>query len=209
MLEHKSVSFKADDGENTGRLITGYGAVFGNEDSVGDVILPGAFAKSLASGRKVKMLYQHWADDICGVWDEVKEDETGLRVSGRVAETTLGNDVAALLKMGALDSLSIGYRTTDSEWKGETRVIKEADLWEISIVTFPANASALIDAVKAADMSKRDMERKLRDAGFSRAAAQKLLSGGFDALSDQRDADEAKGEILALLNKQADLLKSR
>lgn len=209
MLEHKSVSFKADDGENTGRLITGYGAFFGNVDNGGDVILPGAFAKSLASGRKVKMLWNHRSDDVCGVWDEVKEDEHGLRVSGRVAATVLGNDIAELLKMKAIDSMSIGYRTLDAEWREGVRYITEAELWEVSPVVFPMNESAVIDSVKAADMTKRDIERKLRDAGFSRADAQKLISGGYDALNPQRDADEAKGEILALLNRQAALLQSR
>lgn len=206
-MEHKHISFKADESE--GRAVSGYGSFFGNVDNGGDVVMPGAFAESIASGRKVKMLWNHRSDEVCGVWDAVAEDEKGLRVSGRVADTTRGRDIAELLKMRAIDSLSIGYRTLEEEFSGNTRLIKKAELWEISIVVFPMNELATIDAVKAAAMSKRELEEKLRDAGFSRAVAVKLISGGYNALSDQRDADEAKGEILALLNRQAALLQSR
>lgn len=207
-MEHKHISFKADS-ENEGRAVSGYGSFFGNVDNGGDVVMPGAFADSIASGRKVKMLWNHRSDEVCGVWDSVAEDEKGLRVSGRVADTTRGRDIAELLKMRAIDSLSIGYRTLEEEFSGGARLIKKAELWEISIVVFPMNELATIDAVKAAGMSKRELEEKLRDAGFSRAVAVKLISGGYNALSDQRDADEAKGEILALLNRQAALLQSR
>lgn len=208
-MDRKSISFKADDAsENTGRNISGYGSVSGNVDSGGDVVMPGAFAESLKSGRKVKMLWNHNSDEPCGVWAEIVEDEKGLRVSGIISETARGRDIIALLKDGAIDSLSIGYRTVDAEWKGETRLIHKAELWEVSIVVFPMNELATIDSVKAAAMSKRELEEKLRDAGFSRAAAQKLISGGFNALSDQRDADEAKSELLALLNTRAELLKN-
>lgn len=210
-MERKSISFKADDAENAGRNISGYGSVSGNVDSGGDVVMPGAFADSLKSGRKVKMLWNHNSDEPCGVWAEIVEDEKGLKVSGIISETARGKDIIALLKDGAIDSLSIGYRTVDAEWKGETRLIHKAELWEVSIVVFPMNELATIDSVKAAAMSKRELEEKLRDAGFSRAAAQKLISGGFNALSEnQRDADaEAKSELMALLTKRAELLQSR
>lgn len=207
-FERKSISFKADEGSE-GRNISGYGSFFGNVDLGGDVVMPNAFAKSLASGRKVKMLWNHKSTDLCGKWDDIVEDEKGLRVSGRVAETALGNDIAALLKMGAIDSLSIGYRATEVEYKDDTRLIHEAELWEISIVVFPMNELATIDSVKAAAMSKREIEEKLRDAGFSRSVAVKLIAGGYGAISDQRDADEGKSEILAMLQKQAALLQSR
>ncbi|TWI38234.1 HK97 family phage prohead protease [Paracoccus sulfuroxidans] len=209
-MEHKSISFKSDNnGENTGRNISGYGSVSGNVDSGGDVVMPGAFSESLKSGRKVKMLWNHNSDEPCGVWADIVEDERGLKVSGIISETARGKDVIALLKDGAIDSLSIGYRTVDAEWKGDTRQIHKAELWEISIVTFPMNELAKIDSIKASEMTKRDLEKKLRDSGFSRNDAQKLISGGYNALSEQRDADEAKSEILALLNKRAELLKSR
>jgi HK97 family phage prohead protease len=90
-------------------VIEGYGSVFGNPDLGGDIILPGAFADSLKSGRKVKMLRQHDADDVIGVWDEISEDRDGLRVKGRLLLSIGdGKDAFELVKAGALDGLSIG-----------------------------------------------------------------------------------------------------
>lgn len=206
-IEHKNIAFKADATGEDGKSIAGYGSIFGNLDRGGDIVAPGAFAESLASGRKVKMLWNHWSDEVLGVWDTLVEDEKGLRVEGRIASTAKGNDIAELLKIGALDSLSIGYRTLEEEFKNGARIIKKAELWEVSVVIFPMNELATIDAVKAADMSKREVEMKLRDAGFSRAVAMKLIAGGYDALKDCSDYDSGKSDLLALLNRRAELLK--
>lgn len=183
------------------RKISGYGAVFGNVDRGGDVVMPGAFAKSIASGRKVRMLWQHRPDEVIGLWVKVSEDENGLLVEGELADTPKGNEVHALLKQGALDGLSIGYRTVDVEWSGESRLIKEAELWEVSIVTFPMNEMARVDAVKAAEMSRRDVEERLtQDAGFSRTVARKLMDGGYEALGNKQDAgSDDERELIRLL----------
>lgn len=186
-----------------GRTVIGYGAVFGNVDRGGDVVMPGAFAKSIASGRKARMLWQHDPSKVIGCWRAISEDEKGLRLEGVLSDTPKGNEVATLLKDEAIEGLSIGYRVTDDEWKEDgTRLIKEAELWEVSIVTFPMNESATVDAVKAAEMSRRDVERKLtQDAGFSRSVARALLSGGYDAIAAKHDADdESERELIERLN---------
>lgn len=204
-VKHFDFSIKAD--TDGGRRIEGYGSIFGNVDRGGDVVLPGAFAKSIADGRKVRMLYQHDRDKVIGVWTSVSEDEKGLRVEGELADTPRGNEIYSLLKMNAIEGLSIGYRVTDEEWKDGVRIIREAELWEVSVVSFPMNESATVDAVKASEMSKREFEIKLRDAGFSRTVAKQLLSGGYDAVCIKRDADgdEETRTVIELLNARAKL----
>ena len=203
-MERKSFNdfeFKALD---DGKTIEGYGAVFGNVDSHGDIILPGAFKNNK---RNPKMLWQHRFDEPIGIWTAVIEDQKGLRVTGTFANTQKANEALELIKLGAVSGLSIGYRTIKSEdsLNGE-RLLHEVDLYEISIVTLGSNELATIDAVKAAAMTKRDIEEKLRDAGFSANVAKKLISGGFEALSPQRDAEELElEEVKKLLQERINI----
>jgi uncharacterized protein len=126
-----------------GTLVEGYASVFGARDQGGDVVLAGAYAASLqrlaAAGRRVKMLWQHDPAQPIGVWDEVREDARGPVGQGphpdRVAS---GREAAALLAAGAIDGLSIGYRTVRAERDGKgRRLLSELELWEVSLVTFP------------------------------------------------------------------------
>jgi HK97 family phage prohead protease len=197
------LKFKADDQG----VIEGYGSVFDTVDNGGDIVAPGAFGNSLRSGRKVKMLMQHDSASIPGVWDEISEDERGLRVKGRLL-TKIGKGAEAyeLVKAGALDGLSIGYRTIKSMDRNGRRVIMQADLWEVSLVTFPMNEMARIDAVKAADMDRDEIERLLTlRAGLSRSVARKLLASGYEGIKDMRGAVDGADELAALLRQRATL----
>ncbi|MGQ0565940.1 MAG: HK97 family phage prohead protease [Gemmobacter sp.] len=135
-----------------GRVIEGYASVFGRRDQGGDVVQKGAYAASLsalaAAGRRVKMLWQHDPARPIGVWDEVREDATGLYVKGRILdEVAQGREAAALLAAGAIDGLSIGYRTLRAERDGKgNRVLSELELWEVSLVTFPMLPEARVAA---------------------------------------------------------------
>lgn len=119
----------------------GYASLFGVADQAGDVVARGAFRRSLAKRRAggVKLLYQHAAAEPIGVWTELYEDAAGLFARGRVlTELSRGRDVLALMREGALDGLSIGFKTIRARTdKGGGRTIFDADLWEISVVTFP------------------------------------------------------------------------
>ncbi|SER20052.1 prohead peptidase. Unknown type peptidase. MEROPS family U35 [Faunimonas pinastri] len=133
---------------------SGYASLFGEEDLGRDVVMPGAFTKSLsargASG--VRMLFQHDPNEPIGVWDEIREDARGLFVRGRLTvEAAKAREVLSLMRAGALDGLSIGFRTIRSraDAKSGVRRLLEVDLWEISVVTFPMQPSARISAVKA------------------------------------------------------------
>lgn len=139
-----------------GAVIEGYASRFGLPDQGGDIVAKGAFAASLArlaaKGDKVRMLWQHDPTKPIGVWDEIREDASGLWVKGRLLpEVTLAREAATLIKAGAIDGLSIGYRTirAEKDQKGR-RVLSEVELWEVSLVTFPMLPEAKLGA-KAAD----------------------------------------------------------
>lgn len=126
-----------------GTKVEGYASVFGVADQGGDVVLPGAYAASLAAigarGGRVKMLWQHDPGQPIGVWDEVREDARGLYVKGRLlTDVEKGREAAALVGAGAIEGLSIGYRTRAAtrDSKGR-RLLSELELWEVSLVTFP------------------------------------------------------------------------
>ena len=129
---------------------SGYAAIFGEPDQSGDQIAPGAFLASLArrssSGPSVKMLWQHDPSTPIGVWDEIREDEKGLWVKGRLLrEVAQAREAAALIQAGAIDGLSIGYRTISAERDGKgRRLLSEVELWEVSLVTFPMLAEAKV-----------------------------------------------------------------
>jgi hypothetical protein len=165
--------------------VEGYGSVFDVVDAYSDTIAKGAFEASLrahkAAGTMPAMLWQHDAGEPIGVWTSMVEDDKGLRVVGKLAlDTVRGKESHALLKMGALNGLSIGFMS--KQWaydrESDVRTLTEIDLWEVSLVTFPANGKARVTQVKSADeiCAPKDAERILRDAGFSKADATTFVS---------------------------------
>ena len=211
------LKFAPDDAGVQEMTFSGYGAVFGNIDAYGDVIEPGAFAKFLSDAREGKqqwpaMLLQHggWganAEDLTpiGVWTDIVEDGKGLRIDGKLADTTRGRELYTLMKMTprpAINGLSIGYIPKEWEMRSKPedprRKLKRIDLVEISPVTFPANGRARVDSVKSAP-SIRDLERVLRDAGCSSREAKAILAEGYKAMPS-RDAEEME-ELAAILRR--------
>ncbi len=165
-LEHKFARFGEGVTITEGAVIEGYASLFGQEDQGGDVVGPGAYAASLstlgAEGRRVKMLWQHDPAQPIGVWDEVREDGRGLYVKGRLLESTQkGREAIALIGAGAIDGLSIGYRTMKAtKTDAGQRLLKELELWEVSLVTFPMLPSARVAAkgeAPEADPTWRDV----------------------------------------------------
>jgi HK97 family phage prohead protease len=132
----------------------GYASLFGKADLGRDMVLPGAFRASLArrGAAGVKMLFQHDPNQPIGVWTEIREDGAGLFVKGRLtADVARAREVLALMRAGALDGLSIGFRTVRGRTDAKTGVrrLMEVDLWEISVVTFPMLPEARVSAVKS------------------------------------------------------------
>lgn len=208
---------------------SGYGAVFGNVDSYGDVIEPGAFSAFLADVKNGKqnwpaMLSQHggWgmnADDMTpvGVWTEIAEDGTGLKVTGKLAETPRGKELYALMKMEprpAIDGMSIGYIAKEWEPRSKPddprRKLKRIDLIEISPVTFPANGKARVASVKSLEelSSMSEIETFLREAGgFSRNEAKALIARIKSA--SPRDAEDDLAQLTAALTGVLNTVKGK
>lgn len=127
--------------------IDGYASLFGEIDQARDMVMPGAFTQTLKQRglRKIPMLFQHDPAEPVGVWLELAEDLRGLRARGRlIPDVARGRELLALLRAGAIDGLSIGYRTVRGQIDPRTRVrrLYQVDLWEISIVTFPLLSGA-------------------------------------------------------------------
>jgi HK97 family phage prohead protease len=142
--------------------LEGYASVFGEVDQARDMVMPGAFAATLRMRgvRRVPMLFQHDPAEPVGIWLELREDFRGLYARGRlIPDVTRARELYALLKAGAIDGLSIGFRTVKGRVDPKTRVRKldALDLWEISIVTFPLASGARVRAVKAAAASSRPL----------------------------------------------------
>ena len=204
------------------REIEGYGSTFGNVDLGGDVVMPGAFSRSLAThkanGTRPKMLWNHDTSGLpIGVWEEFGEDDHGLYMRGKFADTEMGRDVRTLAKMKAIDSMSIGFVPVDAEFtKDGILLLKEIDLWEVSPVNFPMNPKAVIEAVKSQFPDVRSLERHLRDVGNSQKGAKRLISDLMESTETaddigQRDVDEDLLAGLAAANEEllAKLILSR
>lgn len=174
-LEHKFCRLGEAVTVTDGTQIEGYASLFGETDQGGDIVSAGAYAKSLARDRRIKMLWQHDPATPIGVWDEVREDGKGLYVKGRLLDSVeRGREAAALIAAGAIEGLSIGYRTVRASKtdKGH-RLLTELELWEVSLVTFPMLPSArvgakgeapesdaaLIELAAAFDAARQDLAR--------------------------------------------------
>lgn len=203
-LETKFSSLEAGTVSEAG-VITGYASRFNLKDQGGDIVLPGAYAKSLGE-RPVRMLWGHDPDQPIGKWTKVAEDDKGLYVEGQLAlGTTKGRDIYELVKMEAVQGLSIGYRALKAENKSGARLLKEIALFEVSLTAFPMQIEAGVDSVKALEdiitgaksgdfvPLKRAVEKALRDAGFPAWLAKAQAALAPQALSDgSRDASAAE-----------------
>ena len=174
------------------REFSGYGSVFGNTDLGDDVVMPGAFSRSLREwkhrGQAPQMFWMHDPSKVAGRWDEMREDRKGLYVKGTLASTPLGDEMRTLLKMDAVRGLSIGYRTRESDWDDEgNRLLKAVDLWEVSLVSLPMNPLAQVTLAKSRLSAAgeyvptpREFERILRDVGCSKTVAKRICGKVFD-----------------------------
>ena len=200
-----------DEKEKDKGMFEGYASIFGNKDLGNDVIEKGAFMRSLRrkGAKKIKMLYQHDTKEPIGVFDKVMEDQNGLYVKGRLAMgTQKGKEVYELMKMGAIDGLSVGYRVDAKghhyDDKRKYRVLKEGALMEISAVTFPMNPRARIQAVKS-DMTVREWEHKLREVGNLSHSESKVAASAVHKALSQREVDK-DADLLGIINATTQIL---
>ncbi|MEO0618815.1 MAG: HK97 family phage prohead protease [Pseudomonadota bacterium] len=198
----------------------GYASLFDTPDLGRDVVKRGAFAASLKrrGARGVRMLFQHDPNQPIGIWHAITEDARGLHVAGRLSEDVVrAREILSLMRDGALDGLSIGYRTIKGTRDPATRMrtLHIVDLWEISVVTFPMQPDARVESVKSHPFrhglpSKRQFERWLtRDAGLTRSQARALLAGGYTPLAAKLAAaggDDTERDLVAAMARARTLL---
>lgn len=214
-MDHKFVNLDLKEVSSDGEF-EGYASKFGIRDQGGDIVQKGAFSSALSSRptTAIKMLWQHDPSNPIGVWDEIKEDNTGLRVKGRLLlSVQKAQETYELMKAGIIEGLSIGYRTIKAmrDESSGARLLKELDLWEISLVTFPMLKEATVTGVKG-EWNKRDVERVLRDAGMPNAMAVKLIAGGWDAANTsgvQGDPDAGLSELAESIRQMNETLQRR
>lgn len=200
-LEVKFTSLDLKSTDEAGEF-EGYASLFDRADLGNDVVLRGAFKNSLAArgADGVRMLFQHEPSEPIGVWQELREDHRGLYVKGRLLpDVARSREVLALMRAGAVDGLSIGFRSKRAQRDTRTGVrrISELDLWEISIVTFPMQPAARVSAVKSRPFATRtpspkEFERWLmHDAGLTRSEARAVMAAGLKGLAARRNAGMA------------------
>ncbi len=201
-----SVKAVSDDG-----LFSGYGSVFGVVDSYKEVVAPGAFAESLAAikskGRPVPVLWQHRSGEPIGIYSSLSEDGHGLKVDGQlILDVSRAKEAHALMKAGAVSGLSIGYYVREDSFdeKERVRVLKKLDLVEVSLVTFPANDDARVDAIKSklahgSLPTLPEFERLLREAGFSKSQSAVIANRGLKHLLDRSESGGETADINALI----------
>tara|TARA_R100000734_G_C3318142_1_gene111996 strand:- start:1172 stop:2011 length:840 start_codon:yes stop_codon:yes gene_type:complete len=207
------LKMETDEDKGSGRF-SGYASIFGNKDLGNDVVEKGAFTKSLRnkSTKSVKMLYQHKTDEPIGVYKKLEEDDKGLYVEGQLAMgTQRGKEVYELMKMGAIDGLSIGYKVDakgyDYDERGKRRKLKEVDLMEISAVTFPMNPKARVRKVKGVENTIRDWEEILREVGGLSRNESKMGAKALTQALSQRDVEDGKPELLNSITNLTQLIK--
>lgn len=215
--ERKYADLRVDDIETDGSF-AGYASLFGRVDLGRDVVEKGAFAASLTKrgAEGIRMLFQHDPGEPIGRWTEIREDGRGLFVKGRLATgVARARELLELMRSGALDGLSIGFRAVKATTEARTgiRHILEADLWEISVVTFPMLPDARIASVKGRRPlpTTREFERWLtRDAALTRAEARTVIARGFTTLLRERDAARAApGGLAATIRRAADTITAK
>lgn len=193
---------------------SGYASVFDEVDMGNDIVAKGAFSKYLRTHppAKIRMLFQHNPDEPVGVWEEIREDAKGLHVTGSLStKTARGRELIELMNQGAIDGLSIGFKTVRSRKNKHSniRTILEADLWEISIVTFPMQNNARVETIKHMNAghllpSTRQFECWLtRDVGLSRSEAKTVIAKGFTHLTGKRDAAEPQARLVDTIRQAA------
>jgi uncharacterized protein len=192
----------------------GYASLFNREDMGGDIVLPGAFTQSLATrgAAGIKLLFQHNPSEPIGVWHRIVEDARGLYARGRLMlDVARGREIHTLMRAGAIDGLSIGFRAVKSRRDRATGVrrLEKVDLWEISVVTFPMLPEARVAAVKqrpfaGSTPTAREFERWLtHDAGLTRSQARAVMRHGLKGLSRTHDAADGPGGEMQLLERLA------
>lgn len=197
--EYKSLSFKTEEYDEESGIFSGYAAVYGNVDSGGDIIEPGAFTKTIAEGwERVKILALHndcWLP--VGRPLELREDSNGLFIKAKISDTSMGRDIKVLLKDGVLSELSIGYDPVVFDYdESGIRHLREVKLWEVSVVTWAMNPEAVITDYKQAQEVSARAAAVVKEAAADVKAGRKISSARLKALEEASASMKAATKAL-------------
>ncbi|MBK9171076.1 MAG: HK97 family phage prohead protease [Bryobacterales bacterium] len=182
---------------------TGFASTYADTDRQGDRIAPGAFTRTLAEqGAERPLLWSHDLSQPVGL-AKLQDTAAGLMVEGSLdLDSSIGRETYSRLKKGIVKAMSIGYQTLREKFEGKVRMLEDIDLYEVSLVTIPANPQALVTAVKSGDLADvRSFERFLRSAGLSARQSKALLASGWKGLAGADDDDGADA-VLAWLDQR-------
>lgn len=192
IVKPKNLQFKITEDEDGTGYIEGYASVFGNIDTMNEVVQEGAFAKTLGENLqagKVKFVDFHnsmrSSEDILGVVEEAEEDEHGLKFKARLSSTDRAQNVRTKIKEGILDALSIGYDVIQDEVEDNIRYLKELKLWEISVVSWGANPEAGVTGVK------QDFTKQLEEITWRAKEGRVLSKRNYEKVQEAKQALEA------------------
>ncbi|WP_265502216.1 HK97 family phage prohead protease [Paracoccus beibuensis] len=199
-------------------IVSGWASTYdGEPDRHGDIVVKGAFTKSLAShasrGSRPAMLWQHRIEDPIGHWTEIQDEAKGLRVTGKFnLKTERGREAFEHARAGDIASFSIGFVTPENgrRYLGKGAwALEEVDLVEISLVSAPANPNAVVTAIKAAPFlsTKPEAVEFLRKAGLPKAAAERFAAGGFPALTADPFAQERAQKLADMIEKATNRMR--
>lgn len=208
-METQAFSFEIKNMSESG-TIEGLAAGYGNVDLQGDVIAPGAFAGSLmmakSAGRVLPMLLHHDLSRPVGRWDDFAETDGGLVAKGKLTlETADAREAFALLRDRALTGLSVGFSGAK---RAPGRVIEQADLHEVSLVTIPANPRARVSSIKSIH-GPRDLEELLRETGLSGRKSKAAASAAWRAINETDETALAEQRIAEMLDRSAGKILSQ
>ena len=183
-MEYKQVAFKMDEVDEEANIFKGYASTY-DLDRGGDIIVRGAFDKTLADkSSQVKILWMHKQVSPIGKPMIMQTDDKGLYIEGKISDTTLGRDAKILMKDGVITSMSIGFMANEVDYNNDgIRLIKELELIEFSLVTYPMNEKAIITQVKNA-LDPRELEHILREAGYTKSQAAKMACVSIKSLRE-------------------------
>ncbi|HQE41534.1 MAG TPA: HK97 family phage prohead protease [Zoogloea sp.] len=207
-MNNQAFPFQIKELSQTGEIV-GLAAAFGNVDSGGDRILPGAFAASLAEHRSAgttpAMLLHHDMQRPIGVWTELAETREGLLAKGRITiDAKDGREAYELARSGALSGLSIGYKVEQERLAATSRDLVKLKLFEISLVAMPMNNLTRLHSVKTIG-SVRDIEDLLRSGGLSGRQAKAAASAAWKSVNPTQHDDEAKAVLADAIRRLAKL----
>jgi len=199
-MEYKKLNVEFKNLDSSTGVFEGFASTH-DVDLGNDRVEKGAFKKTLIKGFKnIQMLWQHDSAEVIGEWTDAKETDEGLFVKGQLFHENIqrAKEAVFLMAKNKINSMSIGYMLKDHKYDNGVRVLKEVDLHEISLVTWPMNTNALITGLKDDNggvsdhkhKNEREFESHLRDLGYSKKEALIISSKGFKSFVRDSQEDE-------------------